>query len=428
MGYNTWTKGAHMSVEKRIEPAGTAANRPLIDVSNEVDERFTNIGVNVVVIIITIVAFFPLFTDPDFYAIPLVRRVAIIGLGLLYLFNGTYGMIVHERHLDQVLSSVIFFTLQIGITMTLFSLSRGLNSGLWLLILPLAAQTLALFSWTMTLLISGVLLFGVWYIYLRGQSLAATLMDLLSIGSSLIFTLIFTYIAVKESINRVKIEELAVNLRQANHRLAEYAAQVEELATTKERNRLAREIHDNLGHYLTVINVQIEVAKTVMTNQPEQAQEALEKAQKMTQDGLTAVRQSVGALRESPLAQKTLVEAIAGLVEDSITSGIASQLIVAGEERPLDSKISLTLYRVAQEGLTNIRKHAQAKNAQLTLTYASNDVALVVQDDGVGAENVKHGGFGLIGTAERVHLLGGKMEIDTAPQAGLTLTVQIPTV
>jgi hypothetical protein len=115
------------------------------------------------------------------------------------------------------------------------------------------------------------------------------------------------------------------------------------------------------------------------------------------------VRQSVGALRESPLAQKTLVEAIAGLVEDSNTSGIVSELTVVGEERPLDSKIALTLYRVAQEGLTNIRKHARAQNARLTLTYTPEQVALIVRDDGVGAENVEKSGFGLIGTAERVH-------------------------
>jgi signal transduction histidine kinase len=207
--------------------------------------------------------------------------------------------------------------------------------------------------------------------------------------------------------------------------LREYAAQAEDVATVKERNRLAREIHDSLGHYLTVINVQIGAARTVMENDPARAIDALGKAQALTQEGLIDVRRSVSALRSAP-ESGPLSKTVAGLLEEYRAGGIAATLVVNGAPRPLAPQAELTLYRAAQEGLTNARKHARATHLQVTLDYGNADkVRLVVEDDGSGSDDIG-GGYGLLGVRERAQLLGGAVSIRTMPGQGFALEVEVP--
>lgn len=230
---------------------------------------------------------------------------------------------------------------------------------------------------------------------------------------------LFTLATVREREGRAELDEV-------NRQLRQYAAQVEELATVKERNRLAREIHDGLGHYLTAINVQIEAARAVMDGDRPRALDALHKAQTLTQEGLAEVRRSVAALRASPTESRPLPEAVAVLVEECRAAGIATELVVNGEARPLPPQAELTLYRAAQEGLTNVRKHAHVSSASVRLDYRGDgSVRLTVQDDGVGSDEAS-GGFGLLGVRERVQLLGGKVDIRTAPGQGFTLEVEVP--
>jgi signal transduction histidine kinase len=336
-------------------------------------------------------------------------------------------MILHERFLHLSIASYLYFGLQIGIMAGLLFLIRDFNGAIWILILPIAAQSLAR-SWMYTAVVNLLLLGLIWVAYLVNQSWQDVLINMLSMGAALAFTLIFTSIAVRESSARSEIQRLATDLRTANHRLAEYAAQVEELATMRERNRVAREIHDNLGHYLTVVNVQIEAAKTIMNSRPDKAQDALNKAQNLTQEGLAAVRRSVSALRESPLENQTLAEALAGLATELREAGLVTELAIEGESANRDPKIELTLYRAVQEGLTNVRKHARASRVDIWLRYAPEQTSLTVQDNGVGADlaGENNGRFGLIGIQERVQLLNGRMEIKTAPQQGFQFTITLP--
>ncbi|MAU01936.1 MAG: two-component sensor histidine kinase [Anaerolineaceae bacterium] len=391
------------------------------------NERFTGVGVNVVVIALAVVALLPLLFSTNFWALPIWKIVLTLLLWGLYVFNGTSGMMLHERFLHLPLASFLYFGLQIGIVGGLLFLTRGSSGTIWILILPVAAQSLSL-SWPFTAVVNLILLGLIWIAYFLDLSWQDTLISLLSIGASMAFTVIFTSIAVRESSARSEIQRLATDLRQANHRLAEYAAQVEELATMRERNRVAREIHDNLGHYLTVVNVQIEAAKTVMNSQPDKAQDALDKAQNLTQEGLAAVRRSVSALRESPLESQTLAEALAALAAELREAGLVAELTIEGEPANPDPKVELTLYRAVQEGLTNVRKHARASRVDIWLRYLSDQTVLTVQDNGVGADltDARHGRFGLIGIQERVQLLDGRMEIQTAPQQGFQFTITLP--
>lgn len=223
-----------------------------------------------------------------------------------------------------------------------------------------------------------------------------------------------------------RAREISLRLDESNRKLAQYAAEVELLSTIQERNRLAREIHDNLGHYLTAVNMQLEVAQVHLPPDHDSLQTALDKAQSLTKDALSEIRRSISALRATPLENRTLPEAIGLLVDEHRAAGNVVDFQVIGAVRPCSAVVEMAVYRVAQEGLTNIRKHAHATRADLTLTYADAAISLTIRDDGQGSDQ-SDGGFGLLGIRERVQLLGGTVSIKTAKGQGFTLIVSIPT-
>ena len=225
-----------------------------------------------------------------------------------------------------------------------------------------------------------------------------------------------------------EVRRLASELSSANQRLREYAVQAEELSATRERNRFAREIHDTLGHFLTVANIQLEAARTLWATDPDRAQEAVFKAQTFTQEGLQDVRRSVASLRNSPLDNKSLAQAFQELMTSGGNEKSAVEFTILGTPRPLSSPVELSLYRAAQEGLTNARKHSHANLVHVQLDFqADHSVLLSVNDNGCGTNaSPPSGGFGLRGLQERAQLLGGSVEIATAPNAGFTLKFQVP--
>jgi signal transduction histidine kinase len=203
------------------------------------------------------------------------------------------------------------------------------------------------------------------------------------------------------------------------------AAAIEELAKTQERNRIARDIHDGLGHYLTVVHVQLEAAQALLARDPNAAREALRKAQALTREGLTEVRRSVALLRGSR-PQRQLVAAIEKLADECSADGIKTELKLRGSPRPLPEPVEITLYRAAQEALTNVRRHARASHLSIELAFAPSDgIRLRVEDDGVGADGVSQG-FGLIGLRERAESVGGKIAVRSARGQGFKLEVELP--
>lgn len=297
----------------------------------------------------------------------------------------------------------------------------------WLVLLPPVAHSLILLRWPGVVFVSLVSLAVLSGSVARWYGWGLVPGAILSFSFALIFTVIFTLLAVSSEKSRSQMERLAEELRVANHKLREYAVQAEELAATRERNRLAREIHDSLGHYLTVVNVQIEAARALWPRDPEQAQDALAKAQSFTREGLQDIRRSVATLRSPPLDNKPLVEALRQMVAESRTSGLAIELVLLGAARPLSPPVELTLYRAGQEGLTNVRKHARATQVSLVLDFQTADrVCLQVRDNGVGVAPSMSNGFGLLGLRERAQILGGEMRLLAGPQAGCTLEMVVP--
>src|SRR3984893_9649895 len=341
----------------------------------------------------------------------------LIAVGLAYLVVGTYGFTIARQSGTRSVAA-IYFAVQILIAATLIKL-RGSAGELSLILLPLAGQSALLLPLPgMVQVCFLIYLTLVMPLILRSRWVDAIAIALVY-GTGIVFVVVFTRVAASERESRNA-------LANANQLLRDHASQVEELATTKERNRLAREIHDSLGHYLTVVNVQIGAAQAILEQDRARALDHLSKAQALTQEGLAEVRHSVAALRASPTESRPLPEALAKLAEQWNAAGLRANFVVNGAIRPLTPQANLTLYRAAQEALTNVGKHAHATSVDLHLDYRDeHSVQLSVKDDGVGSDN-SEGGFGLLGVRERVQLLSGAVRVRTDSGEGFALEVELP--
>jgi signal transduction histidine kinase len=219
----------------------------------------------------------------------------------------------------------------------------------------------------------------------------AALVPLMHIGMSwsdglreIASTAVVVAFAVVLAVLYQDVQQARTALASANERLREYAAQAEELATSAERNRLAREIHDGLGHHLTVVQMQVRAARAVLPTDRERADEMLGKAEDQARAALADVRRSVGALREP---WESVTAALRTLTAES--AGVAASLEVRGAPRTLPADAERALYRAAQEALTNVRKHAGVDEARVLLDYSGPGVVrLRVSGDGRGSTAV----------------------------------------
>src|SRR5262245_24116512 len=324
-------------------------------------------------------------------------------LGALVVLLGTLAFPAVERRKSRWLIWA-YFAVQLLLGVVIFA-----NSvlGATFLLLVIVGQSVRVLPLWGTLLISVPLPF---------LHAGMALPDALRNGGTFLVALIFV----------IRAERARAAVDEANRKLRDYAAQSEELATVRERNRIAREIHDGLGHYLTTIYMQIQAARSIFATDAARALDTLAKAQQLAHEALGDVRRSVAALRVAPEERQPLPAALAELVEAARTADQHITLNVMGVARSLDPPEEQALYRAAQEGLTNARKYADAPNVALTLDFGDpNRVRLTVTDDGRGA-SATDGGFGLIGLRERVQLVGGSLTLQTAPGAGLVLSVDVP--
>ncbi|WP_449062897.1 sensor histidine kinase [Planomonospora algeriensis] len=223
----------------------------------------------------------------------------------------------------------------------------------------------------------------------------------------------------------VAMAAVAVEERRARTELAASSARVAELSAAAERNRVARDIHDDLGHHLTAVVVLLEKAAAFRELDAGTADRAVADAHGSARRALDDVRRSVRTLREERGGPFDLAGALAELVEGQADDGVAVALEVAGEESGHDPAALRAVYRAAQEGITNARRHARATRVSVSATLGAAGAELVVSDDGRGFAPEKEG-YGLLGMRERVHLAGGRVDIGSAPGGGTRLTVTIP--
>ena len=207
------------------------------------------------------------------------------------------------------------------------------------------------------------------------------------------------------------------------------AEQSKKLALNDERNRMAREIHDTLAQAFTGISLQLEAAMNILETKPQAVQERLLRAKQLAKEGITEARRSVRALRPEVLEFSDLATALSQLVAKMIAgTEIATQFLIEGKTCSLDPEIELNLFRIAQEAITNILRHAQATEVIIQLIYEPNLVHLSIQDNGKGFEPqlLINNSFGLVGMQERCDRHNGNLIINSKSDLGTEIIVTMP--
>ncbi|MBI4319198.1 MAG: sensor histidine kinase [Chloroflexi bacterium] len=224
---------------------------------------------------------------------------------------------------------------------------------------------------------------------------------------------------------RVQVERLLSELRLAHRRLEDYTAQAEALAVSDERTRVAREIHDTLGHTMTALDLQLELLVQLPDSQNEARKAAVAQARALAREGLVELRRAVQALQPGVLETFSLPEAIEDLLarfQERTRAKVIWQ--VDGQAVRLPPPIGIPLYRATQEALTNITRHAAASQVGVVLCFAPEAVTLTVEDDGRGGE--PNAGFGLRGLRERAEALGGEFHAGPRHEGGFRLEMRLP--
>jgi two-component system NarL family sensor kinase len=166
-----------------------------------------------------------------------------------------------------------------------------------------------------------------------------------------------------------------------------------------------------------------------MNSSPDEVQTIVRHALDLTRANLEEARRSVMDLRAAPLEERNLIDAVQNLISKwNKQTDISFSFDIIGEVRPLPPRIETALYRVIQESLTNIGRHAEASRVEIRIGFTDNEIRLVIEDDGIGfdLEKLTEGHYGVIGMNERVKLLGGKLDLTSCPGFGTTVGVKVP--
>ncbi|MEU4705468.1 sensor histidine kinase [Nocardia salmonicida] len=299
------------------------------------------------------------------------------------------------------------------------------NAKVLFVLLPLTAYFTVGHRVAYALAGSGLLLAG---IIVLGRPALRTdpeaLSDLLMFTIGVVFALAIAVIAEREETGRRRAESLLTELSDAHARLREYADQAVSLATVAERTRVARDIHDSVGHHLVVTAIQLEKSAAYRPLDPDVADRALAEGRHCTRLALDEVRRAVGTLRADD-TQFTLATALRALATRLDDTGFAVSLDLTGTEDTVGEPVRLALYLAAQEALTNARRHSGATAVAVHVDLTAGAGVLDIADNGTGFAPGATEGQGLSGMRERLDLVGGEVRITSGPD-GTRLLATIP--
>jgi len=219
--------------------------------------------------------------------------------------------------------------------------------------------------------------------------------------------------------------------RERAAQAARIKAEEEQRHASEQRLRIAQDLHDSLGHYLSLISVQSGVALSLNQQLPNQAQDALAAVKQASKEALAELRSVLAILRQdgepAPRSPAATLSKLGDLVSHASAAGLQVQTETRGSPRPLPFGIDVTAYRVVQEALTNVRRHAGAATATVALDYGDAALTIQVDDDGRGpAGPASHGGQGIAGMRQRVAALGGDFQAGPRPGGGFRVRARLP--
>lgn len=355
-----------------------------------------------------------------------VQIILLIILGTIYTLLGVYGYSYAAKS-NSLKTITAYFILQlpIGGAIVYLAQSVGLSA---LVLLPLAGHAAILFpGWRVAVANAAILIAYAVAVFFATRSLQSVWNLLPVFVAGMVFVVVFIQMAVSEERARIEVEALADHLTEANQRLREYASQIEGLAIIQERNRMAREIHDGLGHALTTIHMQLQAAEAIIQSNPNKALNLVSLARTQARDALHEVRLSVSALREAMPSDIPFEERLKELLLSCEVAGIQASLIILGDSTTIPLDQEHMLFRTVQEGVSNICKHSKAKRAEVILDCQVPDtLRLTITDDGIGSDHPFETGFGLTSLRERVSQLNGQIQITTGKGIGFQIMIRIP--
>ena len=248
-----------------------------------------------------------------------------------------------------------------------------------------------------------------------------------------LFIVFMSFSLQKQVKEKQKIEKLYIKLIDttrelsiANKKLEDYAKKSEEMAKIQERNRLAREIHDTIGHSLTGIVTGLDACKTIIDIDLSATKSQIAKIAELARKGLIDIRRSVKALRPDSLERYSLVSAIKKMVTDiSDLSDIKIDLSIEGQFENMNADEEDTIFRTVQEGITNAIRHGKAKNIDISIKNLDEIILLIIKDDGLGQDSI-YEGFGLKHIRERIQMLTGEVEFFSEKNKGFTINAVLP--
>ena len=348
-------------------------------------------------------------------AVAFMTIVPVVGQSVEFL---SYGMLAHTGETLESLQSQAFLEARFLL------------------------QTLSM--WQMVLLLLGPVLLITWrfgfaktVFYIVGVAVLDAAVRILGVGVDKVAEFPFTvsvvgitgirtlsYLLISLIVSRL----VAVEQRQRRE-LAHYASTVEQLTISRERNRLARELHDTLAHTLSAVAVQLEAARSLWQKDSDAAHTLLQQSLDTTRQGLTESRRALQALRASPLEDLGLGMAIRYQAESAAArQGLRLDLNVPEQVNLGSPQIEQDVYRIAQEALVNVDRHAEASHLVVSLEHHDGRLELTIQDDGVGFDSLSLDSatqFGIQGMKERAEGIGGKITIGSRPGSGTVLRLLV---
>ncbi|MDQ0418416.1 signal transduction histidine kinase [Croceifilum oryzae] len=278
-------------------------------------------------------------------------------------------------------------------------------------------------GWTFLLLVSFILGSAFLHEYVWSEFWMISVTALINLGSGYSFNrIVFSDQRQKELLEENKKQFQTI--QEQNNLLVTYADQVERMAIIEERNRMAKELHDTIGHTFTSVIMGMDAISYLMSVDPEKAQVKLDHLRDVMRNGLEDVRANIHKMAENDGATLS-VQLIRLINEFAKSTGISIYLQTKGEEYSVSTPISWTFIRCLQESLTNSIRHGRATIIEVELTFQLHSLQLAVTDNGDGVEEVKFG-FGLTSMKERLATLGGKMNLNSRADKGMILTCSIP--
>lgn len=307
----------------------------------------------------------------------------------------------------------------------------------------LATQGIYVRHWLPTFLTASLVAYGYRWTVVVGFVAAVTSISILlaalhlspealpvAFEISAVFGILTAAVVLGVSLILQRLRRQESDLREVNEELLSLTATMEDLATSRERNRMARELHDTLAHSLSSLLIQLETVEAYWDVDPKIARELLAQAKQTARSGLNDTRRALQALRANPLDDLGLELALKELAETAAERADLALCFQLPRHLPqFSSEAEQCIYRVAQEATSNVVHHANARHLDLWLSQSDGWVTLTVHDDGIGfipAEVTHPGHYGVPGMEERASLAGGSLRVTSAPGEGTTIALRLP--